>query len=303
MEKGFFTKNKVFGINLLYILSLIPVIIYGFYKNGIIVANHNHLSWFLATQYIVIPIIIIVLSYVFETYYHLGIKKEDDSRVIWNSITPYINALCYLVCGPTNFLWLTIPLIIVLDCLLKFLDNKISLNQVALFKCILFGILTIMGLTNNANLYEASLTSPIAEISALFIGKGIGEIGTTSTLCALIGYAVLLFNNYYKKEIPLFCVIGYSIVSIIMYFVGGLGINELLVNTFTSGFIFASIFVISLSTSTPVIKSGRIIYALIVGALCAITVNILHFNVGIYIITLVIGLLSPILNKFKISLD
>lgn len=303
MEKGFFKKNKILGINLLYIISLIPIILYGFYKNGIVVAQHGFFSYFLATQYIVIPIIIIVLSYVFESYYYLGIKKEKDSHSVVNSIVPYVNALCYLVCGPTNYLWLTVPLIIVLDIILKFIDNKLSINQVALFKCILFGILTAMSLTNNANLYEASLDTTVTSPVSLFIGSGIGEIGTTSTLCALIGYVILLFNSYYKKEIPIFCIIGYAIVSVIMYFVGGLSFNELLVNTFASGFIFASVFVVSLSTATPVIKSGRIIYALVVGALCAVMVNILNFNIGIYIVILIMGLLSPLLNKFKISLD
>jgi len=303
MEKGFFEKNKILRINLLYVLSLLPVIIYGFYKNGIVVAQKGFISFFLGTQYIVIPIIIIILSYVFETYYYLGVKKEDNTNSVVNSITPYINALCYLVCGPTNYLWLTIPLIIALNILIKFIDNKFTINQIALFKCILFALLSLMATTNNANLYEASINMANLSYTDLFLGKGIGEIGVTSTLCVLIGYFILLFNSYYKKEIPIFCIIGYVFVSIIMYFVGGLGLYELLVNTYTSGFIFASVFVASLSTATPVIRSGRIIYALIVGVLCAISVNILHFNIGIYIIILLGSLITPLLNKFKITLD
>jgi len=189
----------------------------------------------------VIPIIIIILSYVFETYYYLGIKKEEDTHSVINSIVPYINALCYLVCGPTNFLWLTMPLIIMIDIALKFIDNKWNINQIALFKCLLFCILYIMGYTNNANLYEASLTESVKNISSLFIGFGVGEIGTTSTLCALIGYGILLFNSYFKKDIPSYCILGYAIVCIIMFLVGGLSYYDLVANTFNSGFIFESI--------------------------------------------------------------
>lgn len=205
MEKGFFKKNKVLGINLLYILSIIPVIIFGFYKNGIVVWKNGFMSLFLATQYIVIPVIIILFSYVFETYYYMGIKKEENTNSVFNSIVPYVNALCYLVCGPTNYLWLTVPMIIAIDVIIKFLDNKFSINQIALFKCLLYVILLVMGLTSNSNLYESSLSSSITDSSLLFIGNGVGEIGTTSTLCALIGYAILLFNSYYKKDIPLIC--------------------------------------------------------------------------------------------------
>lgn len=303
MEKGFFKKNKVLGINLLYILSIIPVIIFAFYKNGIVVWKNGFMSLFLATQYIVIPIIIILFSYVFETYYYMGIKKEENTNSVFNSIVPYVNALCYLVCGPTNYLWLTVPMIIGIDVIIKFLDNKFSINQIALFKCLLYIVLLVMGVTSNANLYENSLSSSITDPSLLFIGNGIGEIGTTSTLCVLIGYVILLFNSYYKKDIPLICFLGYGLVSIVMYFVGGVTFNDILVNTFTSGFMFLCIFVTSLSTATPVVRGGKIIYSLIVGMLCAVMVHALHFNIGMYIVVLICSLLTPIFNKFKLSLD
>lgn len=303
MEKGFFKKNRVFRINLIYILSLIPVIVFGFYKNGIVVSKNGFMPIFLATQYIVIPFIIILLSYVFETYYYLGIKKENNTNNVVNSIAPYANALCYLVCGPTNFLWLTVPLIVIIDIVIKFLDNKVSINQVALFKCLLVGILTIIGTTSSANLYEASLNNTITDASLLFLGNGIGDIGTTSTLCALIGYIILLFNSYYKKDIPLICFIGYGLVSAIMYFVGGVTFNDILINTFTSGFMFLCIFVVSLSAATPVVRGGKIVYSLLVGMACAVMVHDLHFNIGMYIVVLIASLLVPIFNKFKLSLD
>ena len=302
MEKGFFKKNKILGINLLYILSVLPLIIFGFYKNGIVVYQHDFISLLLALQYLIIPIVIIILSYVFETYYYMGIKKEEDTNSVVNSIVPYVNVLCYLVCAPNDYLWLTIPLIIVLDVLLKFIDNKLAINQIALFKGILFGVMTLMNNLNYANLYEASLSNQVTDPAMLFIGNGIGAIGVTSSLCALIGYIILLFNSYYKKDIPIVAFIGYAIVSIIMYFVGGLSFNDILVNTFNSGLLFALIYVASLSTATPVIRSGRIIYALLVGVLCAISVNILNMDIGVYIVILVLGLLSPIFDKFKLSL-
>lgn len=302
MEKGFFKKNKILGIHLLYILSILPLIIFGYYKNGLLVYQHGFITFFSSLQYLVIPIVIILLSYVFETYYFLVVKKEDNLHSVINSVVPYVNALCYLVCAPMDYLWLTIPLIVILDILLKFVGNRVSVNQIALFKCLLFGILTVVGTLQYTNLYEASLSTEITEPSLLFLGKGIGAIGTTSTLCALIGYVILLFNSYYKKDIPIVSFIGYVIVSVIIYFVGGLSFNEILINTFASGFIFASVFVASLSTATPVIRSGRVLYGLLVGIFSAVSIHILHFHVGIYFVILVLGLLAPLFDKFKLSL-
>ncbi len=302
MEKGLLQKNKILGINILYIVSILPLIIFAFYKNGLMVYNNGETTMFLAFQYLIIPIIIIVLSYVFEIYYYLIIKKDSDCHNVVNSLAPYVNALCYLVCGPRDFLWVTIPLIIMFDILLKFIDNKWSINQIALFKCVLVALLAITGFYNNANLYELN-NNLNPSLFDYFIGRSVGCIGTTSVLCCLIGYVVLLFNKYYKKEIPLLAILGYSIVAIIIYFVGGLSFTNLLIKTFKSGFIFAAIYVAPLSMATPVVKSGRIIYSLLIGMICAILVNIANFYMGIYIVILISSFLVPLFNKFKLSVS
>lgn len=301
MKKGFLKDNKIFKINLLYVLSLIPVIIFAYYKNGIIPSQKGSFPFLFGTQYFVIPVVILFLSYVFEVYYYTGIKKEEDLNSVYNSIAPFINVLCYLVTGPMNRLFVTVPLIVIVDVALKFVGNKFSVNQVALYKCILYCVLLTMGIKTYANFYESGLTTTVTKPSLLFIGNGIGEIGTTSTLCALIGYLILMFNSYYKKEMPIVAVLGYAIVVALMYFIGKLGFADILRNMFNSGFIFAMVYVLSLSNATPVVRTGRVLYALLVGILSAVMVNVLNFNIGIYIVILVCSLAVPLFNKFKFS--
>lgn len=302
MKKGFLKKNKIFSINLLYLLSLIPIIIFAFYKNGLVVYKAGELNLFLSLQYIVIPIIIVVLSYVFETYYYLTIKKDDDLNNVINSIVPYANVLCYLVCGPMNKLFITIPILVVLDVALKFFEQKVTINRVALYKCLIFLVLMALSMNTNQNYYEYTLKSQVDNPGSLFLGMGIGEIGTTSTLFAIVGYLVLLFNKYYKKEIPIICLVSYLLVGLLLYFAGVVSFNGLLINTFNSGFVFAIVFVATLSTATPVVKSGKIIYSLLIGIVSAIFINLVKFNLGIYITILVLGLVSPLLNKIKLSI-
>ncbi len=303
MKKGFVKKNKIFGINMLYLASILPVILFSFYKNGWLVYKSGELSLLLSLQYLIIPIVIVLLSYVFETYYYLGVKKENDTNNVVNSIVPYVNTLCYLVCGPATKLYITIPIIVLLDVVMKFLDNKVCVNRVALFKCILFGVLTVLSINNNLNFYEATLKVVEDDPAKLFIGLGVGAIGATSTMFAIVGYVILLFNNYFKKEIPIICVLSYALVGVLLYFADVVNFNQLLVNTFNSGFVFAAVFVASLTNATPVVRSGRIIYALLIGITSAIMVNLVNFNVGIYFTILVVSLLSPLFNKFKLSID
>ena len=301
MKKGFLKDNKVLRINLLYLLSLIPVIAFAFYKNGIVPAQKGSIPFWFGTQYFVIPIIILFLSYVFEVYYYTVIKKEDDLNSVFNSLAPFVNVLCYLVTGPMNKLYITIPIMVVVDVALKFIDNKITVNQVALYKCIIFGVLMLMGVKGYHNFYEVNLTDRVSDPALLFIGKGVGEIGTTSTLCALIGYLILMFNSYYKKEMPIIACLGYAMVVLILYFVGKVDMVHILKNVFESGFIFAIVFVLSLSNATPVTRTGRVLYALIVGILCSVLVNIFDLYIGTYIVILVFSLLVPIFNKFRFS--
>lgn len=302
MKKGLFNKNKIFNINLLYVFSLIPIVLYTYYKNGYLMMKHGNMDFFNTTQYIVIPIIIVILSYVFEIYYHVAIKKEENLDNVFNTIVPYINVLCYLVCGPMDKLYITVPIIVVLDVVLKFLEDKLYINQVALFKVILFGVLTLLSMYNNANLYERSVELNL-KLSDYFVGRGIGEIGTTTALGACLGFIVLLFNRYYKYDISLSSIISYVIVGVMVYLFGSIGVKDLLVNTFTSGFIFIAVFVASLSNATPVVRSGRILYGICVGVISAIMINVVHFNIGVYITILVLGLISPLFNKFKVNLD
>jgi hypothetical protein len=303
MKKGFLKNNKIFKINLFYVLSLLPIIAFAYYKNGFIPAQKGVIPYWFGTQYFVIPIVIFFLSYVFEVYYYNAIKKEEDLSSVYNSIAPFINVLCYLVTAPMHKLYITIPILVVVDVVLKFLDKKVTVNQVALYKCLIFGLIgLIIGTKGYANYYEIDLIDKVTNPALLFIGKGIGEIGTTSTLCALIGYLILMFNSYYKKEMPIIACLGYAMVVLILFFVGKITTTEILVNIFRSGFIFAMVYVLALSNATPIVRTGRVLFSLIVGIICGVLVNIFELYIGIYITILVFSLLVPLFNKFRFSI-
>ena len=302
MKKGFLKENKIFKINLFYVLSLIPVIIFAYYKNGIIPSQKGSIPFWFGTQYIVIPIVVLFLSYVFEVYYYTAIKKEEGLSSVYNSIAPFVNVLCYLVTGPMHKLYITIPVMIVVDVTLKFIDNKITINQVALYKCIIFGIFMLMGVKGYANYYEVTLDEAVTKPSMLFLGLGKGAIGVTSSLCALIGYLILMFNKYYKKEMPIIAFLGYAIVACVLYFVGKIGMMDILRNLFNSGFIFAIVYVLSLSNATPVVRTGRVLFAFFIGLISGIIVNVTECFVGVYITILIGSLLAPLFNKFKFTI-
>lgn len=302
MNKSFNKKNKIFSINKNHLLCLLPLVLFSFYKNGILVYKNNFLSFFSILQYIVIPIIVVVLSYVFEIYYYVGRKKEKDLSKVINSFVPFANLLCYLVTGPNNPLYITIPLIILIDVLFKFIDNRFTINRIALFKCLLFLLLVLFGIYNNCNYNELYGLGSSVSLSNLFIGFRIGEIGTISNLLVLISFVLLLFNKFYKKDIALSGIITYSLLTLFLVLLKVITFNDALVFMLDSSVLFVMVFVLTLSDASPVLKGGRILYGVLVGILCAIFVNVFKFYIGIYFVILGLSIITPIINKLKISL-
>ena len=302
MNKSFNKKNKIFAINKNHLLCLLPLVLFSFYKNGLLVYKNHFLSLFSILQYMVVPVIVVVLSYVFEIYYYVGRKKEKDLSKVINSFVPFANLLCYLVTGPNNPLYITIPLIIVIDVLFKFIDNSFTINRIALFKCLLFFILVLLGIYNNYNYNELYGLGNNVNLSNLFVGFRIGEIGTISNLLVLISFVLLLFNKFYKKYIALSGIITYSLLTLFFVLLKVITFNDALVFMLDSSVLFVMVFVLTLSDASPVLKGGRILYGVLVGILCSIFVNVFKFYIGIYFVILGLSIITPMINKLKISL-
>jgi hypothetical protein len=301
MNRSFNKKNKIFAINKNHLLCLLPLVLFSFYKNGLLVYKNHFLSLFSILQYMVVPVIVVVLSYVFEIYYYVGRKKEKDLSKVINSFVPFANLLCYLVTGPNNPLYITIPLIIVIDVLFKFIDNRFTINRIALFKCLLFFILVLLGIYNNYNYNELYGLGSNVNLSNLFVGFRIGEIGTISNLLILISFVLLLFNKFYKKDIALSGIFTYSTLTLFLVLLKVVTFNDALVFMLDSSVLFVMVFVLTLSDASPVLKGGRILYGVLVGLLCAIFVNVFKFYEGIYFVILGLSMITPMLNKLKIS--
>ena len=296
------SKNKVFNVNACHLLCLLPIVLFSYYKNGYLVYKANYMSFFSTLEYLIIPIIIVVISYLFEIYYYVGIKKERNFNNVVNSFSPFANLLCYLVCGPNDALYIIIPLIFLVDILMKLIDKKVTINRVALFKIILFIVLAIFGLYNNANTLERIKNIRIFTNAESFLGLSIGEIGVVSNLFVILSFMVLLFNKYYKKDIALSALITYFLFGIFFVIVGTLSMSEFLNHTFSSGVLFAIVYVLTLSDSSPILGGGRKIYGILFGILVSIFINVFQIYISIYFIILVLSLISPLINRLKISI-
>ena len=66
MNKKLFENNKILTSNLIWFISLLPLLMFASYKNGFLLVSGGFISLIKAFYYLYIPILIIVFSYLFE---------------------------------------------------------------------------------------------------------------------------------------------------------------------------------------------------------------------------------------------
>ena len=165
-------KNKILISNIWYYISLIPLIIYNFSLSYIMYQNRE-INIIKLISYIIIPVLIVLISYLYELIYY-KIKKMNISYAI-NSNLPLLNLLCYLLyCF--NSLYVVLGLII----LFTILSKLIKVNYICLYSIMIYLI------TINLNKY-INIFHPL-----IYIG---------------ISYILIFFNKLYKKDISLYILI------------------------------------------------------------------------------------------------
>ena len=126
-----------------------------------------------------------------------------------------------------------------------------------------------------SNLYDtASGATPLAALKAgeqvdvlsMFLGNTTGTIGETSALALLIGAAFLLAMKVIDFRIPL-TYIGSFLVFIILFGGHGLDANYILGQLFGGGLMLGAWFMATDYVTTPITKSGQLVYGVILGIL------------------------------------
>ncbi len=275
------SDNSINKINLHYFIALIPLIIYGLYKNGLFI----YLNYDNNILYIFKPIIIIfgslLLSYIYNKTF---IKKP---------FVPYI-ALLTSLCVPIGinifiyFIILSIGLI-----LIKYLK---TINMVVVVKLLVVLSLIILGDYTYFNDFEIN-NSVEYNVSNMIFGNAFGGIGNTLLVYIPIAYIYLTSISIYKWKIPLIILISYLITS--LCFIPFMSINELLFNFINSSLLFVSVFIATIPIYSPVKIRNTFIYSLSIGIVSSILINLVSIYEGAYLALLIVSIGFYIYLKVK----
>lgn len=265
MNKVFIKSNNSLKSIFKYVLlSLLPLIIYGFYKNGIKLFIQDYVSIYGLVLPLIFDFLGLIIGLLANIIYDKLITKNfiNIKTSLYSSFHPIYGLLIASIISINTNLLLFI--IISFTCLFisKFL-KKNNLNIIALSALLIILLTDIFGTFTYLNLYEQSKVLNLVGLD-YFLGMGSGGINTTCVLLLIISLLILCNKNYYKKEIPLYSSLVY-IICIIIYSVFTQNIETILNNIFSNGILFSFVFIATEPLSSSCTAKGKIIYSIIIG--------------------------------------
>lgn len=235
-------------ISYLYI-SIIPLLIFGFYKNGI--KSYDGI-------YILHPLILDLVGFASGTLVSIILEKKKPLT----SFYPLYGLLSASLVFPNTSI-----IVFGLICFISlFIYKKINKNNVNIVCVIALIVILISNFYENSYLNLVINSNTNLDGLDYLLGKGSAGLNASCTLLSLASYLYLSTKAFYKREIPLYSFLTYSILMVIyLSFIGD--INSLFVRLLSNGTIFSLVFVSTMGTTSSYTKRGRICYALILGIL------------------------------------
>ncbi len=266
-----------------YYIALIPILLFGFYKNGIMLYQNNYVSFGDA----LIPLYFYFISAVVG-FLVAFITKEKRSQIIFYALL----ISCSVSINTNMFLYpvlLFVGLFVSLYLAHKWQIHTLSLTRIILILALFLGTYSYLNVSEKIGAFNYDLWD-------LFFGYGSGGIATTSFLFLLFSFLILLFNPFYKKWIPLSASASFAILFFLLFpFTKDAYYLESILNgTVYFGFVFvATDFYV-----TPSSKKGMIIYGLLIGLLSAILGIFIPIYEISYISIFLVSFIIPLIDRF-----
>ncbi len=329
LEKGPFLKanNKTSKMMFHLLIALFPIIIFSFYKNGIIPYNKGVTD----IKGLFLPLIVIIVptltSFVTEMIYAQFFLHVDALKYVKSSFSIF----------PGLFLGLIMPLntplsMLILGALVATLIGKMLFGGFGnnIFNPALVGrlfIITAYAITfgkyiyhnsyeldtitsatplTNASVIEGigsydTLVKPYGNFSNFFVGMIPGSVGETSALLCLVAFIYLTITKTIKWRIPTFYILTVFIMSFIIGAFNDLERTYSLFQILSGGLMFGAVFMATDPVTSPTTPIGQVLYGLCLGLLTVIFRHLTPYPEGVLTSILTMNMLVFIIDKIGVK--
>lgn len=328
VKKGPFlnSKNKTSKMMLHLFIALLPIIIFTFYKNGVI----PYRAGLTDVKGLFLPLTVIILpaltSYLTEMLYASIFLRKDALEYVRNSFSFY----------PGLFLGLIMPLntpfsMLILGAFIATLVGKLLFGGFGnnIFNPALVGrifIITAYAITfgkyayhnsyeldtiasstplTNASIVEGigsynELVRPYGSLMNFFIGTIPGAVGETSALLCIIAFIYLTLTKTIKWRIPVFYVGTVFIMAFIIGFFNNLERTYSLFQILSGGLMFGAVFMATDPVTSPTTYVGQALYGISLGILTIVFRHLTPYPEGVLTSILTMNMLVFIIDKIGV---
>lgn len=313
------------------VISLIPIILFSFYKNGIL----SYINGYVNLYGMFKPLIMVVLSSsvcLFSEYcwYRFITKDKKDIKELINTTYSLIPGIFLALVLPIN----TSLLILVIGSIFASVIGKLVYGGFGhnIFNPALVGRIfviasygaVIMESGGYYNAYESvdavSKATPLTNLTTLkyvgsysqivlpyggmmnlLIGKMPGALGEVSKILIIVSFLYLVFNKVLKWRITVSYVSTVFLLSMIIGFINGCGLWYPVFHILVGGLLFGAVFMATDPVTSPIANSSCILYGICLGILTIFFRFLTPYPEGVLSSILFMNLFVPIFNNYKIK--
>ena len=327
--KGPYIKspNKTNKIMLHLVVALLPIILFSFYKNGVVLYKHNLTDTYGMFYPLIFVFVGTFTSFITETIYtYLVLKKKNKDLI--NSIK---NSYSFL---PGLFVSLVLPLntplpILIIGAVVAIIVGKMlyggfgqNIFNPALIGCLF--VLTCYGSVINSNggyinKYELDtigsatpltnyhmidgignydkVVKPYGDLKDFLFGMIPGTVGETCSILIIVAYIYLVLKKVIKWKIPLIYVSTVFVMTLIIGSMNGEGIWYPTFNILSGGLLFGAVFMATDPVTSPTTCLGQVIYAFCLGILTVLFRNYTSAPEGVLTSILTMNMFVVLLDR------
>lgn len=325
------SKNKTSSMMYHVLCALLPIVLFSFYKNGI-VPYQNHkvglFGLFYPLFFMAIPPIVTYLTEWICARFFLHKIGQEHKAYMQNSyaILPgLILGLILPIHTPISILIFGSAIATIIGKLVYGGFGNNIFNPALIGR--LFVITAYAGVIAShggyLNAYETdtiSRATPLSNVASIegigtyetlvkpygnlwnfFTGMIPGAVGETSALLCLIGLIYLTWKRVIKWRIPIFYIGTVFLLTMTIGLLNGLSIWYPLFQILSGGLFFGAVFMATDPVTSPVTKNGQLLYGIALGMLTVIFRYFTSYPEGVLTSILTMNMLVFIVDKIGIQ--
>jgi electron transport complex protein RnfD len=329
------TPDSVNKIMLRLLISLTPIILFAFYKNGIVPYQKGYLTEYGLVYPLLFILIPTITSYISELIINLIIncfKKDKKSfKYYLKQLHPIFPGLFIGLVLPYNTpIYLLVGAALIATILGKIIFGGFGKNifNPALLGCIIimyFFSSTISGMGGYFNSYELdtiSSATPLSnakvngyystydkmisnygDLSDFATGTIPGSLGETSSILILCAFIYLALTKSIKSHITISYVGTVFILTFILGMINGMPLWFPIFHILSGGLLFGATFMATDPVTSPIGTRGGIIYGILLGILTTIIRFTSSYPEGVMISIIILNIFVPLIDKLDMMLN